>query len=238
MPVYEKGHVAIFEKIKSLERFLCHVSSELKVLKNIVANSAHNQSTNFSSSFSCQQKSVFVPKPPSIPKPKLVRKSVFVKPVSGKSDIGSKPTVFDLEKSSFYKNKTLRQRYKYIMKERLCFGCLQKGHVSVDCKNLKICEICHLNHPTSLHELSVKRSVTVEKPISVESDFENDSESLNDFVENESVDDIPQEDDTKSTICSKKRSWSSQTWQHHIDNPSNIVPDPDPDVPPWQSDPP
>ena len=86
--------------------------------------------------------------------------------------------------------------------------------------------------------MSVKRSVTVEKPISVESDFENDSESLNDFVENESVDDIPQEDDTKSTICSKKRSWSSQTWLHHIDNPSNIDPDPDPDVPPWQSDPP
>ena len=146
MPGCEKDHFAIFEKIKSLERFLCHVSSELKVLKNIFANSAHNQSTNFPSSFSCRQKSVFVPKPPSVPKPKNVRKSIFDKPSSSKSEIGSRPTVFELEKSSFYKNKTLRQRYNYIMKKRLCFGCFQNGHVSVDCKNKKVCDICYLNH--------------------------------------------------------------------------------------------
>ena len=160
----------------------------MKDLKNNFANSAHNQSTNFPSSFSCRQKSVVVPKPPSVPKPRNVRKSIFVKPSSGKSDIGSRASVFDLEKSSFYKNKTLRQRYKYIMKERLCFGCLEKGHVSVNCKNKKVCSICHLSHPTSLHELSVKRS---DKSMSVESGSENESKSLIDFVENEFADAKP-----------------------------------------------
>ena len=90
-------------------------------LKGFFANTAHNHSTNFSSHF--------VPKPCYVSKSQYARKSVFVKPSSGKSESGSRTTVFDLEKSSFYKNKTLRQSYKCIKKEKLYFGCLQNGQI-------------------------------------------------------------------------------------------------------------
>ena len=33
----------------------------------------------------------------------------------------------------------------------LCFGCLENGHSSKECKSRLICEICEKNHPTPLH---------------------------------------------------------------------------------------
>ena len=42
--------------------------------------------------------------------------------------------------------------------------------MSVDCVNLKVCDICYQSHPTSLHELSIRRSLKVEKSESITSE--------------------------------------------------------------------
>ena len=39
----------------------------------------------------------------------------------------------------------------FIKKEQLCFGCLEKGHVTKYCKARSQCKDCKKNHPTSLH---------------------------------------------------------------------------------------
>ena len=47
--------------------------------------------------------------------------------------------------------KPLDDRVKYILTERLCFGCLRFGHISKNCRNKMICDICHKRHPTCIH---------------------------------------------------------------------------------------
>lgn len=41
----------------------------------------------------------------------------------------------------------------FIKKRGMCFGCLRRGHLSVDCKNRKTCDTCGKRHPTALHSV-------------------------------------------------------------------------------------
>ena len=45
----------------------------------------------------------------------------------------------------------------FIKKERLCFGCLNKGHMSKTCRKRLTCDKCHLKHPTVLHDPTRER---------------------------------------------------------------------------------
>ena len=48
--------------------------------------------------------------------------------------------------------KSLEERKKYVQDNRLCFGCLRKGHRLKDCQRRIRCTTCNRRHPTSLHE--------------------------------------------------------------------------------------
>ena len=47
--------------------------------------------------------------------------------------------------------KSYEERSEWVKGERLCFGCLQPGHVSKACTRRATCKRCKRNHPTSLH---------------------------------------------------------------------------------------
>ena len=46
---------------------------------------------------------------------------------------------------------TVDKKQKFIYDNRLCFGCLVKGHISRECRNRRVCQICQGYHPTSMH---------------------------------------------------------------------------------------
>ena len=51
-----------------------------------------------------------------------------------------------------YKQKSLPDRRSFLKDKRACFGCYGYNHVSKGCVKKRICEICHKNHPTGLHD--------------------------------------------------------------------------------------
>lgn len=48
--------------------------------------------------------------------------------------------------------KSIKDRKTFIHENRLCFGCLRKGHMTKDCKRRHTCNTCNRRHPTCLHE--------------------------------------------------------------------------------------
>ena len=57
-----------------------------------------------------------------------------------------------LERCKKFSSETLEFRYKFIRDNRLCYGCLVRGHISRDCRNRRTCQVCQGLHPTSMHE--------------------------------------------------------------------------------------
>ncbi len=63
-----------------------------------------------------------------------------------------------------FMKKTHRERLTFLKEKGVCFGCLNAGHVSKECKNRLICKRCNQSHPSVLHiEQQVKREKQVEK---------------------------------------------------------------------------
>ncbi|XP_057716613.1 uncharacterized protein LOC130931672 [Corythoichthys intestinalis] len=48
--------------------------------------------------------------------------------------------------------KSIEDKRAFIHENRLCFGCLRKGHMTKDCKRRHTCSTCNRRHPTCLHE--------------------------------------------------------------------------------------
>ena len=51
-----------------------------------------------------------------------------------------------------FKAETRDNKLNFVKENKLCFGCLRKGHMSSDCKKRLTCATCNKNHPTCLHE--------------------------------------------------------------------------------------
>ena len=51
-----------------------------------------------------------------------------------------------------FRAETRENKLNFVKERGLCFGCLRKGHMSIDCKKRLTCATCHKNHPTCLHE--------------------------------------------------------------------------------------
>ncbi|XP_035985253.1 uncharacterized protein LOC118558808 [Fundulus heteroclitus] len=58
-----------------------------------------------------------------------------------------------------FASKSVEDKRTFIHENRLCFGCLRKGHVTKDCKRRHTCSICRRRHPTCLHEERKERPV-------------------------------------------------------------------------------
>ena len=63
----------------------------------------------------------------------------------------------DIDKCFAFKNLELKERGKWLLKNRYCFGCLNKGHIVRNCDKIRICAVCKAKHPTLLHGYHTKR---------------------------------------------------------------------------------
>ena len=50
-----------------------------------------------------------------------------------------------------FRLKPFEFRMRFVRENRLCFGCLNKGHQVRDCRSKKDCEVCRGRHPTVMH---------------------------------------------------------------------------------------
>ena len=50
-----------------------------------------------------------------------------------------------------FKKNNMDEHHDFIRLKRLCFGCLNKGHISKDCRRKLTCQKCEKPHPTVLH---------------------------------------------------------------------------------------
>lgn len=57
--------------------------------------------------------------------------------------------------------KTHKEKLEFLKTRGLCFGCLEKGHMSKGCKQRLTCKQCKLNHPILLHIASKEKEGTV-----------------------------------------------------------------------------
>jgi len=67
-----------------------------------------------------------------------------------------------LERCFAFKKKSQRDKIEFLKAKGIYFGCLKAGHMSKECDNRLICEVCGEVHPTILHiyrkELSGKEA--------------------------------------------------------------------------------
>ena len=66
----------------------------------------------------------------------------------------------DLDACPEFVKKTVSERKEFASAKGLCFGCLQHGHLSKDCKERKKCRVCKRQHPTPFHGDYRKREET------------------------------------------------------------------------------
>ena len=57
----------------------------------------------------------------------------------------------DIDACPEFVKRTINGRKEFASAKGLCFGCLQHGHFSKDCKERKKCSVCKRQHPTPLH---------------------------------------------------------------------------------------
>ena len=63
-----------------------------------------------------------------------------------------KKTNHQLDACLRFKTETLENRMNFVKENRLCFGCLKTGHMSLDCRKRLACSTCNKKHPTCLHD--------------------------------------------------------------------------------------
>ena len=63
----------------------------------------------------------------------------------------------DLEVCPIFKKKNMEEKYRFLLKENICFGCLEKGHLASSCKNRRTCLVCNKKHPTTIHGMNFRR---------------------------------------------------------------------------------
>lgn len=66
----------------------------------------------------------------------------------------------DLDACPEFVKRTISERKEFASAKGLCFGCLQHGHLSKDCKERKKCSVCKRQHPTPFHGDFRKREET------------------------------------------------------------------------------
>lgn len=90
-----------------------------------------------------------------------------------------------LEECRNFGRQSMDERREFVKKGGLCFGCLNRGHMSKDCPKRSECKVCNKRHPTSLHDDSFKRPTLDKKSGSQTDDTTKDKESTNHKVESD-----------------------------------------------------
>ncbi|KAI7802965.1 hypothetical protein IRJ41_000792, partial [Triplophysa rosa] len=56
-----------------------------------------------------------------------------------------------LEKCETFGKRSQREKLDFLKGKRVCFSCLNTGHVSKECDKLLVCKVCNRTHPSVLH---------------------------------------------------------------------------------------
>lgn len=67
-----------------------------------------------------------------------------------------------MEKCFALKKKPQRDKIEFLKAKGACFRCLKLGHLSKECENCLICDVCGEKHPTILH--IYRKETTVKEP--------------------------------------------------------------------------
>ncbi|XP_026059678.1 uncharacterized protein LOC113044182 [Carassius auratus] len=70
-----------------------------------------------------------------------------------------KSEAHNITKCPTFAAKSIEDKKAFICENRLCFGCLRKGHMTKDCKRRHTCNICNRRHPSCLHDDRKQRPV-------------------------------------------------------------------------------
>ena len=74
-----------------------------------------------------------------------------------------KKTNHRIDSCFFFKKKSYDDKKKFIIENKLCFSCLKAGHLSQDCKNPALCDVCKNKHPSIMHRNKEKNKKDEEK---------------------------------------------------------------------------
>ena len=66
-------------------------------------------------------------------------------------DLSQQVLFGDVDACPEFIKRTISERKEFASIRGLCFGCLQRGHLSKDCKERKRCTVCNRQHPTPFH---------------------------------------------------------------------------------------
>lgn len=80
----------------------------------------------------------------------------------------------ELDACRIFRSKSVDSRKDFAKSNKLCFGCLESGHISKRCTQRKTCEICDKRHPTSLHGDLRKSNTTDSNPTASSSTTDRD----------------------------------------------------------------
>jgi len=56
-----------------------------------------------------------------------------------------------LKGCDIFKNKSQQEKLDFLKETGVCFSCLKFGHISRECDNRLVCEVCNQTHPSVLH---------------------------------------------------------------------------------------
>ena len=73
----------------------------------------------------------------------------------------------DLDLCSAFINATYEDKKTFMLKNGLCYRCLERGHIAKGCKNSKKCRKCERRHPTAFHkEVPAEKEASTEMAVS------------------------------------------------------------------------
>ena len=73
----------------------------------------------------------------------------------------------DLDLCSAFTNATYEDKKTFMLKNGLCYRCLERGHIAKGCKNSKKCRKCERRHPTAFHkEVPAEKEASTEMAVS------------------------------------------------------------------------
>ena len=114
------------------------------------------------------------------------------------------PGIHELEACMKFKAMNLADKKQFAREKRLCFACLQYGHVSRKCRQKKKYDICAKLHPTSFHD-------DIRPPNETDSVREENSKDLVDSISGTTL--------MNHSKSSRKTSMILPVYVSHADNP-------------------
>ncbi|XP_014679584.1 PREDICTED: uncharacterized protein LOC106819471 [Priapulus caudatus] len=133
----------------SFEEFVDFVSEEADILNDpiVVSVDSNRKPKDFSQISATRTKKPFEPR-----RMVMTTESTAATSTTGITCIFCKRRSHATSECRAFGRKPMSEQQDFVKGERLCFGCLQRGHMSRNCPRKRECNRCSRKHPTSLHD--------------------------------------------------------------------------------------